>query len=156
MDYAVKISRRLRDSVCGCVFNRSIMVVLICFASLATVPCSVLGQETNSQVPSGCVKPLSERIATYDFLAAITYKRAQQRAWEKATTAANALEFVWDQSKGCLPQMGVTEEEVTEVDRLMDSFIESVRAKKSDESNGVTASYNAYTAKLEVLRSRKQ
>jgi hypothetical protein len=112
----------------------------------------------SAQLPTKDQCPISikDRITAYKFLAYLAYHEAQIHKYDVASRAARNLEFTWDHSYACLQTLGVSHEEITKIDGMMDTFVIPVAVlsdsgDQPDDLTNITAAYLKYMKELDGL-----
>jgi hypothetical protein len=134
--------------------RRSLALAFLTFAFLSLTPTLTCAQIESSQVLPGCSQPLATRVAVYDFVAYIAYRDFQRAKYEDSTTAARALEFIWDATSGCMEHFGVKADETQKIDELMDLFVKPLESDSSKaDPKTVGGAYARFIQELKVAEA---
>ena len=138
-------------SGCWCRVARLILIS-VCAVSAISAPRPAFGQTPNAPVLPGCSQPLATRVAVYDFLAYLAYRDFQQGKYAESARVARALEFIWDETSGCMAHFGVSAEETGKIDELMDIFVKPLEAdsNKDADPKKVVEAYQRYIDELKA------
>jgi hypothetical protein len=94
-------------------------------------------KHAESQSVASCTAPNSTRIAIYEYLALLTYTVFQHGDLAGAKQGADAIEFTFNQTSGCLVRRGVDRQEEEKLITSFNEFITPLQKNANDNLDPV-------------------